>query len=96
MRMNGKLKIKVKYLGGFSDVAQLKEETLEVASPLVGSLLDSLLDRHSEKFRELLIDPATGALRGGATLLVNGHRRGVRHELSDCDEVALLTPVAGG
>jgi molybdopterin converting factor small subunit len=94
--MGGKLKITVKYLGAFADVTRSKEETLEIASPLVGSLIDLMVERNGEKFHELLIDPATGALRGGATLLVNGHLRGEGAELSDGDEVALLTAVAGG
>jgi len=94
--MDGKLKIKVKYLGAFADVTQSKEETLEIASPLLGSLIDHLVERNGGKFHELLIDSATDALRGGATLLVNGRLRGMRHELSDGDEVTLLTAVAGG
>jgi molybdopterin converting factor small subunit len=43
-----------------------------------------------------MIDPYTDTLRGGTTLLVNGHSRDRDHRLSDGDEVALLTPVAGG
>lgn len=94
--MEAKLKIKVKYLGAFTDVARSKEETIELGSPLVGALIERLLERNGEKFHHLLIDPATDVLRGGTTLLVNGHRRDLQHELSDGDEVALLTPVAGG
>ena len=94
--MDEKLKIKIRYLGAFTDVVRSKEDTIELGSPLVGSLVDLLLERNGEKFHNLLIDPATGALRGGTTLLVNGHRRDAEHRLSDGDEVALLTPVAGG
>jgi len=94
--MDEKLKIKIRYLGAFTDVVRSKEDTIELGSPLVGSLIDHLLERNDEKFHNLLIDPATGALRGGTTLLVNGHRRDAEHRLFDGDEVALLTPVAGG
>ncbi len=94
--MAERLKIKVRYLGAFTDVARSKEETLELASPLVEKLIDCLIERNNEKFHELLIDPDTGTLRGGTTLLVNGRRRDTRHRLSDGDEIALLTPVAGG
>jgi MoaD family protein len=91
-----KVKIKIRYLGAFTDAARAKEETCELDDPLVGALIDYLLERNSEKFRELMIDPATDTLRGGTTLLVNGHSRDRDHRLSDGDEVALLTPVAGG
>ena len=94
--MEAKLKIKIRYLGAFADVVRTREETIELGSPLLGSLIDLMLERNGEKFHHLLIDPATDALRGGTTLLVNGHRRDLQHELSDGDEVALLTPVAGG
>lgn len=89
-------KIRVRYLGAFADVARSKEETCVPAVPSVSGLIDYLLERNGEKFRALMIDPTTGTLRGGTTLLVNGHRRGLEHRLSDGDEVALLTPVAGG
>jgi MoaD family protein len=94
--MSQALKITVRFLGAFSETVKAKEETLELDDPLVGSLIDYLLERNSEKFRRLMIDPSTNRLRGGTTLLVNGHRRDRDHRLSDGDEVALLTPVAGG
>jgi MoaD family protein len=90
------LKIKIKYLGAFTDTVASKEETCEIDDPLVGALIDRLIERNGEKFRKLMIDPYTEALRGGAALLVNGHSRDLDHRLSDGDEVALLTPVAGG
>lgn len=94
--MSKKLKITVRFLGAFSEAVKAKEETFEIDDPLVGSLIDYLLERNSEKFRRLMIDPSTNGLRGGTTLLVNGHSRERDHRLSDGDEVALLTPVAGG
>ncbi len=90
------MKVTVKYLGAFSDVGASKEEICELDEPLVGALIDRLIERNGEKFRRLVIDPSTERLRGGATLLVNGHSRDFDHRLSDGDEVALLTPVVGG
>jgi MoaD family protein len=89
-------KIRVRYLGAFADATRSKAETCEPAIPSVSGLIDHLLERNGEKFRALIIDPTTGTLRGGTTLLVNGHRRDLEHPLSDGDEVTLLTPVAGG
>jgi len=91
-----KLRITIKYLGAFTDAAKSKKETCELAAPLLSALIDDLVDRKGEKFQFLLIDPATGTLRGGTTLLVNGHRRELHHTLVDGDEVTLLTPIAGG
>ncbi len=90
------MKITVKYLGAFTDAASSKEETFELKNASVGLLVDLMLERNGEKFRELLVDPSTGMPRGGVTLLVNAHRREMDYGLSDGDEVALLTPVAGG
>lgn len=94
--MDGKLNINVKYLGAFTDAAKSKEEICKIADPLLGSLIEHLLERNGEKFRALLMDPATESLRGGITILVNGHRRELQCKLSDGDEVTLLTPIAGG
>lgn len=94
--MGEKLKIRVRYLGAFTDAVKSKEQTYEIEDAQVNSLIRYLLDRNNEKFRKLLIDPSTETLRGGTTLLVNGHRRDLDHKLSDGDEIALLTPVAGG
>ncbi len=94
--MNEKLKIRVKYLGAFTNGAKSKEEICELSVPLLSALIDQLVKRNGEKFQTLLIDPATGTVRGGTTLLVNGHRCELQHTLSDGDEVTLLTPIAGG
>ena len=90
------IKIRVRYLGAFTDVTASKEETFELEDGRVGSLVDRMLERNNDEFRKLMIDPSTDAPRGGVTLLVNAHRRDMDYGLSDGDEVVLLTPVAGG
>lgn len=94
--MNENLKVRVKYLGAFTESAKSKEEICELSVPLLSALIDKLVERNGEKFQTLLIDPATGAIRGGTTLLVNGHRCDLQHTLADGDDVTLLTPIAGG
>ncbi|GAB4330927.1 MAG: hypothetical protein Kow0099_01910 [Candidatus Abyssubacteria bacterium] len=89
-------KIHVKYSGAFADAAQTREATYQISSSLLGGLIEHLLETHEAKFRLLMLDPATGALRRGVTILVNGHRRNFDDQISDGDEVILLTPVAGG
>jgi len=88
--------VKVRYLGAFADSVPSKEETCSFTARSLGALLDQLLERNGERFRSLMINPETGNLRSGTTLLVNGQRRDLDHELSDGDEITLLTPVAGG
>ncbi|MBI5118751.1 MoaD/ThiS family protein [Candidatus Poribacteria bacterium] len=90
------MRIRVRFLGAFADVTNSKEEMFELKTPSVNSLLDHLVERKGERFHALAFDPATRRLRGGTTLLVNGQRRGLQHELCDGDEVTLLTPIAGG
>lgn len=90
------INVKVKYLGAFKEAARSKEETCQMEAQSLGSLLERLIERNGEKFHSLLMDPSTSHLRGGITLLVNGHKREMEHKLSDGDEIALLTPIAGG
>lgn len=90
------MKVKVRYLGAFAEAAPAKEATCEFADATLDSLLDHLVKKNGEKFRNLMIDPDTGSIRGGMTILVNGNRIDLRHPLADNDEVVLLTPVAGG
>jgi len=94
--MDTDLKIRIRYLGAFSDAVRSREETCKLAGSSLSALIDYMLERNGDKFRSLLLDPETGSLRSGITLLVNGHRRRLQHELSNEDEVTLLTPVAGG
>ena len=94
--MGDKLRITVKYLGAFTDVAKSKGEICELTVPLLSELIADLIARKGEKFQFLLIDSEAGTLRGGTTLLVNGQRRELNHELVDGDEVTLLNPIAGG
>ena len=90
------MKVKVRYLGAFAEAATAKEATCEFADATLDSLLDHLIEKNGEKFRSLMIDPETGGVRGGTTILVNGHRIDLQHPLADNDEVVLLNPVAGG
>ena len=94
--MDTKTTVRIRYLGAFADAARSKQETCELAVPVVSALIDHMLERNGEKFRVLMIDPSTGALRSGTTLLVNGHRPDLEQALSNGDEVTLLTPLAGG
>ena len=94
--MDTDLKIRIRYLGAFSDAVRSKEVTCKFAGSSVSALIDYMLERNGDRFRTLLLDPETGSLRSGTTLLVNGHRRGLQYELSDEDEITLLTPIAGG
>jgi hypothetical protein len=65
--MDTTVTIRIRYLGAFADAVRSKEESCQLASPRVSALIDYLLDRNGEKFRKLMIDPSTGALRGGTT-----------------------------
>ncbi len=94
--MDKPITIAVRFLGAFTEAANSKEETFELKIPAVGALIEQLIEMKGERFRVLAFDPATGSLRGGTTLLVNGQRRGLHDKLGEGDEVILLTPVAGG
>jgi molybdopterin converting factor small subunit len=90
------VRVKVRYQGAFADAAHAREAVYEFASATVDSLIDYLLQRNEERFRFLMLDPFTGKMRSGTTILVNGQRMDLYHVLHDNDTVTLLTPLAGG
>jgi molybdopterin converting factor small subunit len=88
--------IRVKFSGAFADAAHKRETTYQISSFLLGGLIEHLLENNDDKFRLLMIDPATGDVRRGVTILVNGQRLSLKDQIAEGDEVTLLTPVAGG
>ncbi|RJP17090.1 MAG: hypothetical protein C4520_17685 [Candidatus Abyssobacteria bacterium SURF_5] len=90
------MKVKVRYLGAFADAVKYGEVLYDCSAITLDSLVEELAQRNGEKFRKLLVDPATGDIRGGAILLLNGHRIALDHPLCEHDELVFLTPVAGG
>jgi len=90
------MRVKVRYQGAFAEAAHAREAVYEFVSATVDSLIDYLLQKNEEKFRFLMIDPITGKIRSGTTILVNGQRMDLYHVLNDRDVVTFLSPLAGG
>jgi molybdopterin converting factor small subunit len=90
------MRIKVRYLGAFAEATHVKQATYELDASSIDALTDYLVKQNGEKFRALMLDPATGKFRSGLTVLVNGERIVPHQVLADNDEVTLLTPLAGG
>jgi len=80
----------------------LGRKTLDVDAPVedVEGLVKFISERFQSGFKDALIDPKSGNIRKGFSILVNGREieflEGLRTKLKDGDTVALFPPVAGG
>lgn len=81
---------------------QLGRKTVEVdvAVENVDALITWLASRYQPGFKETLIDVATGQVRRGYAILVNGREieylNGLKTKLKDGDVVAFFPPIGGG
>ena len=90
------MKIKILYHASFSDILGREEETLLAEALTLSDLLDTLLAKNGDQFRELLIDPLTGDISPGVVVLLNHTLHPPGTQLRDGDEVAFLMSLAGG
>jgi MoaD family protein len=92
------MKVVVHYLAHLKQAAGTAREEIELAeSCSVAALLPELAARHGESLRRLLLDDQ-GGLQPTILLFINDTQvadaRAVM--LQDGDEIALLSPIAGG
>ena len=95
------MKVRVQYFAAVRELVGLREETLELADgSTVGVLIDGLVKRHGERFREFLYDAGTGNLRPSIQLLIGdvsvSSTKGLSTVLSDGVVFAIIPPVGGG
>jgi molybdopterin converting factor small subunit len=83
------------------EIVGLKDEILEVDEALSAlDILSLIAEKHGEKFREYIFDPATGKPRSYLHFMLDGKTLSSASDLStvldhDC-EVAIIPPVGGG
>ena len=91
------MRTKIVYLGGLGQATGKKEEILELESPTLGDLLQQILERHSGRLRELIIDETSGNLSGHVIFAVNGQEtRDLSTRIEQEDEILLLPIMVGG
>lgn len=91
-------RVKTLYASTFRDITGKVEETVPLERPVVKELVDYLTRVYGKKFRDLVIDPATGdiTVQGGIFIAVGGHRVKMTDTISEGDTVAFLMGMAGG
>jgi len=92
-----KVKVKTWYQGPFFDIVGLEEEdNVLPGRPTLADLLDALVDKHGDEFKEMLFASPTGDFTPGVIVFVNSKLRPLDTELKDGDEVSFLMALAGG
>jgi MoaD family protein len=96
-----KLKIRAQYFAIVREIANRREDVLEVEeSSTVLDVLKLLTEKYGEKFRDYVFDPKTGTPRPYLQFLVNGdsisNLDGFSTVLTDDSSLVIIPPVGGG
>jgi len=96
-----RLKAKIRYFAALREITNLREETLEVdEGTTVLDILNLLVNRHGDRFREYVFDSRTGNPHPYLQLLLDEKSISTMQGLSttlksDC-EFVIIPPVGGG
>jgi len=95
------LKIKVQYFAAIREIANEREEFLEVEErATVLDVLRGLAKKHGDKFSNYVFDPQTGTPRPYLQFLLNeesvSKMNGVSTVLAANSTLAIIPPVGGG
>jgi MoaD family protein len=95
------LKIRVQYFAIVRELADRREEVLDVREgSTVLDILKLLAEKYGEKFRDYVFDPKTAALRSYLQFLVNedsiSNLSGLSTVLTDNSILVIIPPVGGG
>lgn len=94
------IKVAVRFFTTLREITGKKEESLELLKPIsVDALLRQLSKKYGKEFDDYMFDEI-GDVRGHLQVLINGRSvstmQGLKTELKDADQVAILPPVGGG
>jgi len=94
------IKVAVRLFTTLREIIGKKEELLEFSKPVnVQAVLEQLSKKYGKDFDDYMFDEL-GDVRGHLQILVNGKSistmRGLKTQLNDADQVAILPPVGGG
>ena len=93
-------RVRVFLLSPLRDIVGGGEVEVELHEPSVGALIRMMVERYGDRFKEAIINLATGSLLPYITIMVNGHDieflDKIDTGLKDGDEVLILPPLAGG
>lgn len=97
------LKVLVRFFTVLREIAGKKEDLLEFPyedKVTIETVINELVRRYGDKFKEYLYDDRTGNVRDFLQFLVNGRSastlHGLKTTLKDGDILAIIPPVGGG
>jgi len=93
-------RVKVKSFSVIRDVLGSEVVEIDVNEPeTVGSLLDELVHRYGQPFKEKIWDPNTGQMAPFLIKLnesIISSTLDIDHEIHNGDEIAIIFPIGGG
>ena len=94
------IKVIVKFFTTLREITGKKEESLELSRSIsVDAVLRQLSKKYGKEFDDYMFDEI-GDVRGHLQVLINGRSvatmQGLKTQLKDADQVAILPPVGGG
>ena len=96
-----RLRVKVKYLATAREITGTREETVETKNPsTIMDLLRLLVEKHGQRMRDYLFDPASGEPHSHIRFLLDGKSvhmiNAFDTALSEDAILLIVPPVAGG
>ena len=94
------IKVTVRFFTTLREITGKKEESLELSKPIaVDDFLRQLSKKYGKEFDDYMFDEI-GDVQGHLQVLINGRSvstmQGLKTQLKDADQVAILPPVGGG
>jgi len=93
-------KVTVRVFATFRELLGKRTIELDTAVDDVEGIIRLIADTYQPSFKKAVVDPQTGQVRKGFSVLLNGQDitflDGLRTRLKDGDTIALFSPVAGG
>jgi molybdopterin synthase sulfur carrier subunit len=94
------IKVTVRFFTSLREITGKKEDLLELPRSIsVDAVLRQLSKRYGKEFDDYMFDEI-GDVRGHLQVLINGRSvstmQGLKTQLNDADQVAILPPVGGG
>jgi molybdopterin synthase sulfur carrier subunit len=93
-------KVTVRVFAALRELLGKRIIELDVAVDDVEGIIRLITDTYQPNFKNAIINPQTGQIRKGFSVLLNGRDisslEGLRTRLQDGDAIALFSPVAGG
>lgn len=97
------MKISVRFFTVLREITGKREDILELPDEnkvTIEMVINELIKRYGDKFREYLYDDKTGNVKDFLQFLVNGRSAstlyGLKTTLKDGDILAIIPPVGGG